>query len=219
MRNLFILPVCGLVLGLSAYLGSSKSLADPVTVRLRLVDAKTGKDVGGIVRVTAEGKEEPLQLAGLFDRLRGLSRTSAARSWYVVPPKGAEVRLPRARLHVEAVQGLETAFARQELDLRDKTPEEVVVKLDFLFRPEQEGLTAGNTHLHLRDLSKDEADEYLRRVPAADGLRVMFISYLERKDDDKSYITNRYPVGEPAEFRGTGVLFNNGGENGTAKPL
>src|SRR5262249_46080670 len=84
---------------------------------------------------------------------------------------------------------------------------------DFLFRPEKEKLAAGNTHLHLRGLSKADADEYLRQIPAADGLKVMFLSYLERKSDNKAYISNTYPVGELKEFRGTGVLFNNGEEH------
>jgi hypothetical protein len=41
----------------------------------------------------------------------------------------------------------------------------------------------------------------------------MFVSYLERKDDDRTYISNRYPIGELKEFRDTGVLFNNGEEH------
>src|SRR5262249_40848516 len=53
-------------------------------------------------------------------------------------------------------------------------------------------------------------EEYLRQIPAADGLRVMFISYLERHKDDAEYITNRYPIGDLAQFKATGVLFNNG---------
>src|SRR5262249_17824058 len=70
-----------------------------------------------------------------------------------------------------------------------------------------------NTHLHLRGLTKEDADEYLRQIPAADGLRVMFISYLERHKDDATYITNRYPIGELKQFEATGVLFNNGEEH------
>src|SRR5262249_546370 len=41
----------------------------------------------------------------------------------------------------------------------------------------------------------------------------MFVSYLERKDDDNTYISNRYPVGDMKPFRATGVLFNNGEEH------
>jgi hypothetical protein len=212
MRSRFLAPVCVLVLGLCAYLGS-KPDAESTKVRLRLVDAATGKEVGGMLRVFPEGKDEPLVLAGLFDRLRGLTRSKDTRGWYVVPAKGADLMLPRARHRFEVVSGLESALARQEVDLRDKGPAEVVVKVPFLFRPDKEGLAAGNTHLHLRDLSPTDADEYLRQFPSGDGLKVMFLSYLERKDDDKAYISNRYPVGEMKQFQGTGVLYNNGEEH------
>jgi hypothetical protein len=211
MRCVFLAPACALVLGLCAYL-SSQPRTDTVKVRLKLVDA-TGKDIGGMVRVFPEGKDEPLPLPGLYDRLTGLAKSETVRGWHVLPPKGVELSLPRARLRMEAVSGLETVLARQQIDLRDKAPESVAIKLTFLFHPEKEGLVAGNTHLHLRNLTREGADEYLRRIPAADGLKVMFISYLERKDDDKSYITNGYPAGDLKQFRGTGVLFNNGEEH------
>jgi hypothetical protein len=42
---------------------------------------------------------------------------------------------------------------------------------------------------------------------------VLFISYLERNDDDKGYITNKYPIGELPRFAATGVLINNGEEH------
>ena len=210
MRAAILAVTCALLLGLFAYLGARPQDAT-VKLRLRLVDADTGADVGGIVRVTgADGK--PLVLPGLFDRLRGLERSKTAAGWYVVPRGGAPTTLPRGKLRLEAVSGLETALARQDLDLAGAASEEVTVKLDFLFRPEKEGLAAGNTHLHLRGLTKEESDDYLRQVPAADGLKVMFISYLERHKDDVHYITNRYPVGD-LEFAGTGVLFNNGEEH------
>ncbi len=211
MRSVFLALISALVLGLSAYLAGNPS-DETLDVRLRLVDAATSKDVGGIVRVFPQGKDEPLALPGLFERLRGLKPAKGAGGWYVVPAKGGRTTLPRARLRVEAVSGLETARASQEIDLRARPPAEVTVKLDFLFRPDEEKLAAGNTHLHLRALTKAQADEYLRQVPAADGLKVMFISYLERNEDDKAYITNRYPVGQPKELRGAGILFNNGEE-------
>jgi hypothetical protein len=212
MRSLLLAPACVLVLGLCAYLVSQPQ-AETVKVRLKLVDAASGKDLAGMIRVFAEGKEDPLRLPDLIDRLTGLTRSDTVRGWYVLPAGGAAVTLPKGRFRIEAAAGLETALVGQEIILPIKTPGEIVIKLPFLFRPEKEGLAAGNTHLHLRDLTRAQADEYLRQVPAADGLKVMFISYLERKDDDKKYITNEYPVGELKQFRGTGVLFNNGEEH------
>src|SRR5262245_2931251 len=157
MRTLLLGSVSFVVLAACAYLGG-QSGADTVEVRLKLVDGATGKAVGGIVRFFPRGKDEPLALPGLFDRLRGLKPSKGAGGWYVVPEKGARITLPRASLRVEALSGLETALARQEIDLRAGAAE-VVVKLDFLFRPEDEKLVAGNTHLHLRALTKEGADE------------------------------------------------------------
>src|SRR4051794_33282519 len=55
MRTAFLAPACLLFLGLCAYLASQPA-ADSVKVRLTLADAETGKGVGGMVRVFAEGK-------------------------------------------------------------------------------------------------------------------------------------------------------------------
>lgn len=90
---------------------------------------------------------------------------------------------------MKALSGLETGLAEQVLDVGNNTPAEIAIKLPFLFHPEEAGLVAGNTHLHLRGFTLEKADEYLRQIPAADGLRVMFISYLERAKEDESYIS------------------------------
>src|SRR5438876_8155362 len=97
MRSVLLTSASAAVLGLCAYLAGQPE-AGTVKVRLKLVDAATGNDVGGIVRVFRQGKDEPLRLPGLFDRLRGLTPSKDARGWHVVPAKGAVVALPRARL-------------------------------------------------------------------------------------------------------------------------
>src|SRR5262249_7059735 len=144
---------------------------------------------------------------------RGLDRSATVAGWHVLPPGGADVSLPRSATRIEALSGLETSLHRQEFDLGRETPSEITVKVRFVFRPEKERLAAGNTHLHLRGMPLKDADEYLRQIPAADGLKVMFTSYLERHKDDETYITNRYPVGDLKQFAATGVLFNNGEEH------
>jgi hypothetical protein len=214
MRSLMAAVASVLVLGLALVLRAEPDKGiETIKVRLRLVDEGSGKDVAGIVRVFRQGEDKPLTLTGLPDRLRGLERAAAEGGWYVVPAKGAETSLPRTGLRLEAVSGLETAQVRQELDLRKTDVGEVSVKLPFLFRPEEHKLFAGNTHLHLRNMTREEADEYLRQLPAADGLKVLFISYLERDKDDRQYITNRYPVGTLKDLQTTGVLINNGEEH------
>jgi hypothetical protein len=108
--------------------------------------------------------------------------------------------------------GLETALARRELDLAGGA-REAAIPLRFLYRPEKLGLAAGNTHLHLRGARLEEADEYLRQIPPADGLKILFLSYLERHKEDAAYISNRYPVGDLKQFDATGVWVSNGQEH------
>jgi hypothetical protein len=212
MRSVFASIASALLLGLCAFLGAEQQ-ADNVKVRLQLVDAETGKPMPGIVRILPSDGGKPLPLAGLYDRLTGVQRTETVAGWHVVGASGATVTLPRAPLKLEALSGLETALVRQDIDLAAKAPAEIVLKVPYLFRPEKLGWSAGNTHLHLRNLTLAGADDYLKQIPAADGLQVMFISYLERFKDDEHYITNRYPVGDLKSFDGANVLFNNGEEH------
>jgi hypothetical protein len=72
---------------------------------------------------------------------------------------------------------------------------------------------AGNTHLHLRNITEQQAQQYLTEVPAADDLDVLFISYLERAAEDRTYTTNRYSVGDFARTWQTTALLNNGQEH------
>jgi hypothetical protein len=203
------------LLGLCVYLQADppETGDDAVKVRVRLVDAGADKSVPGIVRVFRAGEDKPLRLPGLYDRLRGLKTTATLAGWSVVPAAGGETTLPRGKVRIEAVSGLETTLAVEELDLSKDLPGEVTVKLKPVFRPEHSDLVAGNTHLHLMNLTADDSDEYLRQIPAADRLKVLFISYLERIKEDVNYVTNRHPVGDLKQFEATGVLVNNGEEH------
>jgi hypothetical protein len=214
MRTLLLIAATALVFGLVLLLqAKTDTVRDVVKVRLRLVDETTGKNVAGIIRIFAAGNDRPLSLAGLVDRRLGLQRSETSGGWYVVPAAGTETSLPRSALRLEAVSGLETGRAQQQIDLSKGDVAEVVVKLTYLFRPEESKLFAGNTHLHLRNLTQEGADDYLRTLPAADGLKVLFISYLERDKDDLHYITNGYPIGPQKGFETTGVLVSNGEEH------
>jgi len=215
MRTLSLLFCTG-VLAACVCLASGSRTAQPqgvVKVRLKLIDAASGKPVPGIVRAFRKNERKPLELPALFPRLRGLKVAEEFGGWYVVPAEGGETELPRASLALEAVSGLETELARVEIDLEKRPPAEVTIKLNVFARPAEQGLVAGNTHLHLMKLSPEEADKYLKLIPPADGLRVLFISYLERHKDDATYVTNRYPIGDLPQFKATGVLFNNGEEH------
>ena len=210
IRRLFLAAVSLGVLAICVLVAVPQG-SERLKIRIRLIDADTGKGVAGIVRVTEGDKQ--IELPGLFDRMAGLTKDLPDVHWYVVPAGGAETTLPRGKLNVQALSGLETDTTRQEIDLRTGMPAEIAIKLSFLFRPDDKNLVAGNTHLHLRNFSLQTADEYLRNIPAADGLRVMFISYLERHKDDETYITNKYPIGDLKKLWASGVLVNNGEEH------
>jgi hypothetical protein len=142
-----------------------------------------------------------------------LGKASTLFGWHVVPRDGADLTLPPEKVRIEALAGLETALASAEVDAGARAPGAVTLKLRPLFDPAEYHLVAGNTHLHLRGSSLDGADEYLRQIPPADRLAVVFTSYLERNKDDRNYITNRYPVGDLKRWPATGVLYNHGEEH------
>src|SRR5947209_12460042 len=81
--------------------------AGPAKVRLRLVDLATGNSVGGIVRVTGTDGNQ-IELPGLFDRMAGLVKDLPGVHWSVVPAGGADTMLPRGKLHLAALSGLES---------------------------------------------------------------------------------------------------------------
>jgi hypothetical protein len=209
MRKLLVCLITAATLGLTVYL-AAQGQPDRVKVKLRLLEAGTGKPMAGIVHVSA-GDGNSVELPGLFDRMTGMTKDLPGVHWYCIPASGADTTLPAGRWTIKAVSGLETGFAELVADV--KADSEVSLKLPILFRPADGDLAAGNTHLHLRGFSRQASDEYLRQIPAADGLHVMFISYLERASEDKTYITNQYPIGDLPEFKATGVLFNNGEEH------
>lgn len=212
MRKLALAVACCLFLIACALLGA-RGRDENGKLRLQLVDADSGAKLGGIVRIFPADAKKPVELPGLFDRLiRGIKKSDTVLGWYVVPAGGAETTLPKGKYRIEALSGVETALAAEDIEV-GATPRAATIRLKALFRPEERKLVAGNTHLHLQGVSKEMCEEYLRQVPAADGIKVMFISYLERAEIDKTYITNRYPIGELKEFETTGVLFSNGEEH------
>src|SRR5262245_8837457 len=174
-----------------------------VKLRLRLIDSAASRDCTGIARLTESTSKKSVPLPGLYDRLRGVKVAAEFGGWHVVPAAGAETTVQRGAYRLEALAGLETQLAAVDLDLTKDAPAETVVKLSSAFDPSKSGFVAGNTHLHLMKLTKNDAEDYLRKIPAADRLRVLFISYLERFKDDAEYITNTYPIGDLPAFKAT----------------
>ncbi len=180
-----------------------------LTVELR--DAATGRPLWGLLRAeTAAG--EPVRLDGLLSRGHGLDAKAPISRWSVVPER-ATLSLPRGKVVLQALHGLDRKAARVELDLAGKASETAAIALERFHDAAASGYRNANTHLHLMKIPRDEADRYLCEIPRADGLELVFLSYLERADDDKTYISNRYTDDDLRELSKTGVLFGNGEEH------
>src|SRR5262249_8560082 len=152
-----ILTLFSLALVFACAFLSASSQTDPVKVRLRLIDTATGKSIGGIVRVVQKDGGPAVELPGLYPRLRGLKVPDSVDGWQGVPAGGAATPLPRGAFKLDALSGLEPAVTKIDVDLRKAPPDEIVIKLEPVFRPEQHGLAAGNTHLHLMKLTPEDA--------------------------------------------------------------
>src|SRR5262245_22213283 len=116
---------CAVLFAACAWLAAQGDAA--IKLKLSIRDADANETLAGIVRVlTEDGK--PLPLAGLYERMTGLDKKDLALGWHVLPAEGAEVSLPRAKLRVEALSGLETTLARADLDLTKKNPDRLTLE-------------------------------------------------------------------------------------------
>jgi hypothetical protein len=152
-----------------------------------------------------------LPLPGLLDRCVGLPRKYRELGWHVLP-ESREISVPAVAATLEAVSGLEFESAKRSLDLSGRQAHRVTLDLNRIPAPGLAGWVAGNTHLHLKDLTREEADRYLREVSRADGLSVVFVSYLERALVDRTYITNEHTRTDLAALSTEDVQFGNGEE-------
>lgn len=198
------------VLALASATCAGPEADDRFELTLELTDA--GRPVPGLVRFRdAQGKT--LAVESLLSRGLGLAADHRAREWHVLPGR-TTLRLPREKLTIEAFRGLETELARVDLKVPDADGAALRIPLKRFADPAARGWRGANTHLHLKDVERPEADRYLREVPAADGLDVLFVSYLERADADQTYVSNRYTEEDLAELgRATGVQFGIGEEH------
>lgn len=170
-------------------------------VHVRLAEAATAEDLPGIIQVkTADGRL--VEIAELLNRGQGLEEPGPVHDWWVLPGPRV-VTVPAAPLTIAAISGLETAQVVKSLDLTGKQAATIEIALPRIGHPRRDGFLAGNTHLHLRKLDKAGADRYLREVPRADGLAIVFVSYLERAEADLEYTSNKYA---PAELKNLSTI-------------
>lgn len=198
------------MIGLLVLCGSRRPQS--CTVSIVLTDAETGRELSGLVRIT-DAAGERIAVEGLLSRGIGLSSKLPIAHWFVLPG-ATDVQIPRGELIIEAFSGLETELATKTIDLTDKTTARIVIPLVRFYRAADSDYRSANTHLHLQKVSRQQCDRYLREIPKADGLDMVFLSYLERQGADKQYTSNDYTDGDLATLaRVSGVVFGNGEEH------
>ena len=179
-------------------------------LQVELIDRDTLDGIAGMIRIMDQAGN-PIRIPELLDRCIGLPRQARKLGWHVLNGP-TEISAPRRKLTIEAVSGLEYTRIRNDLDLTDQAKQTFALKLTRFWNAKKEGLVAGNTHLHLKDLTRKEADQYLQKVSRADGLDVVFVSYLERALVDRTYITNQHSRADLEELSTKHVHFGNGQE-------
>jgi hypothetical protein len=178
---------------------------------LNLIDAATKEPLPGLVRImTSDGRI--VKLEDLFNRGTALRQRHPGRDWYVIL-KPTTISVPGERLTIEVFSGLETELTREAIDLTGKASAEVTLPLVRFHRAATSGWRNGNTHLHLMSLTRDQADQYLKSISQADGLELVFVSYLRRTNAERNYISNTYTKQQLQQLSGHGVTFSHAEEH------
>jgi len=175
-----------------------------------IFDESTGQPLHGLIRVTDLTTGESVRLNRIFERPMG---------WFCSPPT-AQFSVPRGRIRIEVCHGIETEILEMTLDLTGQTARSVKIPLKRFYEPAAHKLCSGNTHLHVvldarnkmsvQLESRQETDQYLRVAGKADGLDIIYVSYLTRPG--KEYITNEYTSDDFQRLSDQEVLFKNGEE-------
>lgn len=172
-------------------------------LRLELLEDQSRRPLPGLIRIWRMESGKQLRPAGLLEREKG---------WFVLPP-GPVVELPRTRVRIEALHGLDTERTEVELDLSGRARFEQTLLLRRFYDAAGRNRYAGNTHLHLRGMRRGEAERYLREVSEADGLDLVFVSYLRRIPDEREYISNDFTRSHLQALSTGSVRFANGQEH------
>jgi hypothetical protein len=172
-----------------------------LTIELTLDDAPQA--VAGLVRITNLATGKAIAFTDEIQR---------EVNWHAVASPVTLV-VPRGKLKIEAMFGLESILVTREIDLSAKEQQSIKIELKRFYKPADRKLVAGNTHLHLMKLTHAEAVRYLETVPRADGLDLVFLSHLKRTPEDVDYISNLFTDGDLGRLSKGGVLFGNGEEH------
>ena len=184
----------------------AKEDSNTCLLTLRLIDAVTGQTRPGCFRLKENDGENFLECSGVLPRTLGLSKKYRQLGWQV--SRGEErIAVPRKQLRISAFSGIEYSVETRQIDLRNRKEATIDLPLTRLFAPREQGWIAGNTHLHLRELTRETADRYLTEVSRADGLEIVFVSYLERAIVDRGYTSNAYTAADLERISGKGTWF------------
>ncbi len=178
MLRQLLLAIASL-LAASAAVSAHEPEAPTCSLKLELIERNTSEPLPGMVRVGSRDGQ-PLRPPELVNRGQGIDKGPIAE-WSVLT-QATTVTVPAEPLSIQALAGLETDLATQKSICRASGSAELQIPLDRFAHARRDGYVAGNTHLHLKQLSQAQADRYLSEVPLADGLDVVFISYLERAE-------------------------------------
>ncbi len=170
---------------------------------IALTMSTTKRPVAGLVRITNTATGKWLSFADEIHR---------DLNWYAIR-SGTTLIVPPTKLRIEALHGLTTDVTVREIDLAGRNAASLEVSLTQFYDPDARGLRSGNTHLHLMRLTHAEAVRYLELVPQADGLDLVFLSFLRREPEDREYISNRFTKEELGRLSRDGLLFGNGEEH------
>jgi hypothetical protein len=199
------------VLALAAWSRLDEPQPATCALRLELVEPGTGKPIAGIVRIAAaDGKI--LLPTELVERGKGVEQAGPIHEWSVLA-QATTITVPAAPLVIRALSGLESDLAERRVDLSGKSNAELRLPLARFAQARASGYVAGNTHLHLMKFSRQQSDRYLKQVPLADGLDIVFISYLERAEADLDYTSNKYTHSDLARLTHGHVHFGHGEEH------
>lgn len=218
MKRLISLVACILFVGVAAVLAGR--LAPSCRATLRLIDAQTGEILPGVARIVgADGRSFEFKAAvngstnSPLPRGQGLQDKPAIDRWTVLTSE-VQLQLPQERITFEAFSGLDTELAQLTVDLAGRDVAQIELRLHRFYDAAAKGMRSANTHLHLMKLSREQADRYLAEVPRADGLDLLFVSYLERAEADRDYISNSYSKSDLEKLSiAAGTLFGNGEEH------
>ena len=163
-------------------------------LKITLEDSATHQILPGLISIS-DSSGRLVEPEGLLNRGFGLIPTGAPEDaihrWFILNEPTA-LELPAGEYEITSFSGLETELDRTVVNLKAGQKTDVVISLQRFFAARQQQLYAANTHLHLMKINREEADRYLKEVPMADGLDLVFLSYLERAGADVTYISNQY---------------------------